>query len=83
MFNSKQISDLGAGVYDFFKEPANGIVLGPKEFGSGLAKGSSSLVKHSVHGIFNTTSKVSNTIGSGIAILSFDHEYQVSMARSW
>jgi hypothetical protein len=70
------VSHLGIGVYDFFHEPARGLVTGPMEFAVGLAKGSSSLVKHSVHGIFNSVSKITGTLGNGVAALSFDYQYQ-------
>ena len=70
------VHHLGTGVYDFFREPVRGLVTGPREFALGLAKGSSSLVKHSVHGVFNTVSKISGTISKGVAMMSLDYEYQ-------
>lgn len=47
---------------DFFYEPAQGLVSSPKDFGEGIAKGTSSLFKKSVFGVFNTTSKVTGSI---------------------
>jgi hypothetical protein len=38
-------------------------------------KGSLSLVKNSVYGLFNTVSKITGSVGKGIANLSFDSEY--------
>jgi hypothetical protein len=70
------VKNLGSGVYDFFHEPALGIVQSPAEFGSGIARGTKSLLKNSVYGIFNTTSKVTGSIGTGAAKLTFDEEYQ-------
>ncbi|EGG20963.1 vacuolar protein sorting-associated protein 13 family protein [Cavenderia fasciculata] len=67
--------NFGTGVKDFFVEPANGIIKSPADFGKGLAKGTSSLVKNSVYGTFNTISKITGTIGSGVANLSFDDDY--------
>jgi len=78
---------LGTGWYDFFHEPAKGIIKSPKDFGEGVRKGTSSLVKNSVYGIFNTASKITSSIGkggicitvvyymSGVANLSLDAEY--------
>jgi hypothetical protein len=37
------IGSLGSGVYSFFSEPAKGMVKGPQEFGSGVARGSASV----------------------------------------
>eukprot|EP01132_Coremiostelium_polycephalum_P006743 gene6743-8360_t len=67
--------NFGTGVHDFFVEPAQGLVKSPQDFGKGLAKGTSSLVKNSVYGTFNTISKITNTIGTGVATLSFDDQY--------
>ena len=69
------VSNLGTGVKDFFYEPAHGLVKSPMDFGKGVAKGSSSLVKHSVYGISATVSKLSETVSKGVATLSLDHEY--------
>ncbi|EGG20936.1 vacuolar protein sorting-associated protein 13 family protein [Cavenderia fasciculata] len=66
---------LSTGVKDFFYEPAMGLVTSPKDFGKGLAKGSISLVKNSVYGLFNTLTKVSGAVGKGVSLLSFDEQY--------
>jgi len=68
-------NNIGTGFKDFFFEPAQGFIKSPEEFGKGLAKGTLSLVKHSVYGTFNTVSKLSGAVGKGIATLSFDPEY--------
>lgn len=62
------VSNLGTGMYDFFYEPAKGIIKSPKDFKAGVAKGTRSLVKNSVFGIFNTASKISGSIGKGTAL---------------
>ncbi|GAM18638.1 hypothetical protein SAMD00019534_018130 [Acytostelium subglobosum LB1] len=67
--------NFGTGVQDFFVEPAQGLVESPAAFGKGLAKGTTSLLKNSVYGTFNSISKITGTIGSGIATLSFDDKY--------
>jgi vacuolar protein sorting-associated protein 13A/C len=69
------VHNLGTGVYDFFYEPAKGFVKSPKEFVIGVRKGSTSLVKNSVAGIFNTASKITGSLSKGVAHLAFDKEY--------
>jgi vacuolar protein sorting-associated protein 13A/C len=69
------VSTLGTGVYDFFYEPANALVRSPRDFGAGLVKGTSSLVKHAVYGLFDTASKITGSVGMGAAYLSGDHRY--------
>lgn len=48
----------------------------PQEFLLGLTKGTSSLVKNSVYGVFNTTTKIAGSLGQGVAALSFDPQYK-------
>jgi len=69
------VNNLGTGVYDFFYEPAQGLVRSPKDFLPGLKRGTMSLVKNSVYGIFNTASKISSSLGKGLATLSMDESY--------
>ena len=69
------VHNLGTGVYDFFYEPASGLVQSPRDFVLGVGKGSSSLVKNSVVGIFGTASKITGTLGKGVAHLTFDRDY--------
>lgn len=68
-------SDLDTGIYDLFYEPIEGITKSPEDFTTGLAKGSISFLKHSLHGTFNTASKLTESIGNGLSILSLDSEY--------
>jgi len=69
------VNTLGTGVYDFFYEPVQGLVSSPQDFGIGLAKGTSSLVRHTVYGLFDTASKISGSFGQGAAYLSGDRAY--------
>ena len=50
-------------------EPAKGIVQSPKAFGKGIGKGTFSLVKNTVYGVFNTTSNITGSISKGIGAL--------------
>ena len=67
---------------DFFAKPVQGLSQGPSDFGRGIVQGSSSLFKHSVHAFANTTSKVTDSIGTGMAVLTFDQEYQRNRAAA-
>ncbi|KAF0982041.1 hypothetical protein FDP41_011902 [Naegleria fowleri] len=69
-------NDIDKGVYDLFYEPMEGITKSPKEFTLGLAKGTTSFFKHSIHGTFNTASKVTESISNGISLLTLDEDYQ-------
>ena len=68
-------TNISTGVMDFFYEPAQGIIESPQAFAKGLAKGTSSLVKNTVYGTFNSVSKVVGALGKGVATLSCDDEY--------
>ena len=69
-------TQVGSGVKDFFYEPAKGLVVGPREFLSGVAKGTSSLGTGVVHGTLNSVAGVGNTLNRNLAMLSLDAEYQ-------
>ena len=69
------VTNLGNGVHDFFYEPIHGFVTSPRDFLDGLHKGSSSLAKNSVSGIFNTISELTGTLSRGVAHLTFDKDY--------
>eukprot|EP01125_Pyxidicula_operculata_P010729 TRINITY_DN352_c4_g1_i1.p1 TRINITY_DN352_c4_g1~~TRINITY_DN352_c4_g1_i1.p1 ORF type:complete len:3355 (-),score=688.04 TRINITY_DN352_c4_g1_i1:19-10083(-) len=68
--------NLGDGVKDFFYEPAKGIAVSPEEFVKGVGKGSLSLVKNSLFGLIGSVSKITGSLGSGVAFLSWDEDYQ-------
>jgi hypothetical protein len=70
------VSNLGMGVKDLFYEPAKGIAISPEEFGAGLRRGGASFVSKSVGGLFNSTSQVLRAVGSGMAFISLDDDYQ-------
>jgi vacuolar protein sorting-associated protein 13A/C len=70
------VNNLGTGVYDFFYEPAQGLVKAdPQEFAKGVAKGTSSLVGNLAQGVFNSAGKFTGSLGRGAATLSFDTDY--------
>jgi len=72
------VNNLGSGVKDFFYEPAHGIISSPRDFITGTGRGTSSLIKHSLGGLFETTGKITGAIGKGMAHLSMDDDYRRS-----
>lgn len=75
-------NNVASGVTDFFYEPAKGIVTSPQAFGKGLANGTASLVKNSIFGVFNAVSKITGTLGKGVATLSMDDDYLAARQRA-
>lgn len=64
LFNS-----VASGVSDMFYEPIQGFqITKPHEFGIGVAKGASSLVKKTVFGLSDTLSKLTGSIGKGLPL---------------
>jgi vacuolar protein sorting-associated protein 13A/C len=71
-------NNVSSGFADIFYEPYQGLVLTdrPQELGIGIAKGASSFVKKSVFGVSDSITKVTGSIGKGLAMLTFDQEFQ-------
>ena len=68
-------SNISNGVVEFFEKPVSGFIKGPFEGFVGIAQGSGSLIKNTAAGTFNTISKVSSSLASGLAALSMDAQY--------
>ena len=60
---------------DFFYEPAKGITTSPEKFGEGMYKGTTSLFKKMVSGVFGSTEKITSSLGNVTSYISFDKEY--------
>ncbi|KRY49724.1 Vacuolar protein sorting-associated protein 13C [Trichinella britovi] len=73
--------DLSIGVEQLFYEPIQGAIEGPEEFAEGLALGMRSLLGHTVGGAAGAVSKITGTLGKGIAALTFDADYQQKRQR--
>ncbi|PRP82292.1 vacuolar associated sorting protein [Planoprotostelium fungivorum] len=69
------VNSLGTGIKDFFYEPIAGAAHGASEFGRGLGKGSKSLAKKSVYGLFSGGSKLTANLTSGLTKLTMDNKY--------
>lgn len=66
---------LTKGVEDLFYEPFQGAIQGPGEFAEGLILGVRSLFGHTVGGAAGAASRITGTIGKGLAALTFDKDY--------
>lgn len=64
------LGNIGTGVVKFFDEPIKGFVKGPLDGVKGIGRGAGSLVKHTVKGTFNSVSKITGTVATGISSLS-------------
>ncbi|VDK42182.1 unnamed protein product [Anisakis simplex] len=70
------VRDLSTGVEDLFYQPFQGAIQGPQEFAEGVAIGLTSLFGATVGGASGAVSRITGTIGKGVAALTLDDEYQ-------
>ncbi|XP_008400932.1 vacuolar protein sorting-associated protein 13C isoform X3 [Poecilia reticulata] len=70
------IRGLSQGVEAFFYEPFQGAVQGPEEFAEGLAIGVRSLFGSTVGGAAGMFSKITGSMGKGLAAMTMDKEFQ-------
>lgn len=56
------VDKLGSGVFEFFNEPRQGLIKGPKEFVGGVGKGVTSLVTGVVSASFDSVSKITGSL---------------------
>ena len=69
------LNNIGKGFQDLLTKPGEGLMQGPIEAVKGVADGATSLVKHTVNGTFNSTSKITSGISQGILFLTQDDDY--------
>ncbi|CAH0394024.1 unnamed protein product [Bemisia tabaci] len=72
----KLVTDIKRGVQDFFYEPIQGAIQGPGEFAEGVVLGMKSLFGHTVGGAAGAVSRITGSLGHGLAALTFDKDYQ-------
>ncbi|KAM6426345.1 intermembrane lipid transfer protein VPS13C [Liasis olivaceus] len=70
------IRGLSEGVEAFFYEPFQGAVQGPEEFAEGILIGVRSLLGHTVGGAAGVVSRITGSVGKGLAAITMDKEYQ-------
>ncbi|XP_076066395.1 vacuolar protein sorting 13C isoform X3 [Oratosquilla oratoria] len=67
---------LTKGVEDLFYEPIQGAIEGPGEFVEGMIYGLSSFVGKTLGGAAGAVSRITGTLGQGVAALTLDDDYQ-------
>ncbi|XP_070809810.1 intermembrane lipid transfer protein VPS13C isoform X2 [Pituophis catenifer annectens] len=70
------IRGLSEGVEALFYEPFQGAVQGPEEFAEGLVIGVRSLLGHTVGGAAGVVSRITGSVGKGLAAITMDKEFQ-------
>ncbi|CAO1616705.1 unnamed protein product [Parajaminaea phylloscopi] len=78
------ISGIGSGVSDLLYSPIEGLVLhGNRELGLNIARGAGSFVRKTVYGVSDSISRLTSSVGSGLAAASLDREFEARrrMAR--
>lgn len=76
------IRGLAEGVESLFYEPYAGLVQGPGEFAEGVALGFGKLLGSTLGGAAGAFSKITGTLGKGLATLSMDKEFQISRKKN-
>jgi hypothetical protein len=69
------ISNVGTGVRDFFYEPINGAVHGPKQFIEGLEAGTQSLARGVFVGVVRGAANVTELVNANLVGLTADDEF--------
>ncbi|KAL3944397.1 MAG: hypothetical protein SGBAC_001521 [Bacillariaceae sp.] len=69
------ISNVGTGVRDFFYEPIQGAVHGPRQFIEGLEAGTQSLARGVFVGVVRGAANVTEVINSNLAGLTADDDF--------
>lgn len=69
------ISNVGTGVRDFFYEPIQGAVHGPRQFIEGLEAGTQSLARGVFVGVVRGAANVAGAVNSNLAGLTADDEF--------
>ncbi len=80
------IRGFGKGAQDFIAQPLQGLVrsveeLNPEEFMQGLSRGADSLVRHTLGGVANSASCITDNLSKQLSHLSFDREYKLQRER--
>ena len=62
--------------FSFFFQKFQGFVAGPEAFGKGLAKGTKSLLKNTLSGVFGSASKFTEAVSGGLVKVGMDEEWE-------
>lgn len=71
-------NNISSGITDVFYEPYQGLIMSdkPEDLGIGIAKGAASFVKKSVYGFSDSFSKITGSVGKGLAAATLDKQFQ-------
>ncbi|XP_067941641.1 intermembrane lipid transfer protein VPS13A-like [Watersipora subatra] len=72
------IEGLADGAKGLFYEPIQGAIQGPEEFVEGVALGLRSLLSGTLGGAAGAVSRITGTLGKGLAAITLDKQYQQS-----
>jgi vacuolar protein sorting-associated protein 13A/C len=73
--------NITTGITDMKWKSGYGFFKGPYGFGRGLKDGTRSFMTHSIGGVLNAVEKVTGTVASGLAVLTFDREFEAARER--
>lgn len=68
--------NITSGVKAFFYEPMQGLVRSPKDFATGLGRGTKTLLMNTTFGVMNTVGKITGTVADGLSTLTMSEEYK-------
>ena len=74
------VGNLSEGVTALFFEPMECLMKTPKDFAKSVGKGASKLLSLTAYGLLDSVSKVTDTVGNGLASLSMSESYQADRA---
>lgn len=69
------ITNVGTGVRDFFYEPIQGAVHGPRQFIEGLEAGTQSLARGVFVGVVRGAANVTEVVNANLAVLTADDDF--------
>lgn len=75
------IRSIGSGVVDLIEKPVEGAQRGPLGLGIGILEGGSSFIKKTLTGTLNSVSALTETMGTGLAMLTFDEKYMLKRSK--
>ena len=75
------VRHIGSGIVDLIEKPIEGVRRGPLGLGIGILQGGSSFLIKTFTGTFNSVSALTETMGTGLAMLTFDEKYMQKRSK--
>jgi len=70
------VRNVGAGIHGLIYEPARAAIQQPEAFGEKLGQGTQRFASGVIGGVSGMASKITGSLGSGLAVLSLDEDFQ-------